>query len=93
MMYIYKGILVNLKKEIPPLALTWLKREVMIQSEVRQRQRQILYGLTYTWNLKQSKLIEAESSRVARAWGRGNGQIQVKGYRAAVMQDEYTVEI
>lgn len=36
------------------------------------------------WNLKQSRLIEAESSRVARGWGRGNGEIQVKRYRAAV---------
>ena len=63
----------------------------MIQSEVSQRE--ILYGLTYMWNLKHSKLIEAESSWVARGWGRGNGEIQVKGYRAAVMQDEYTVEI
>lgn len=63
----------------------------MIQSEVSQRE--ILYGLTYMWNLKHSKLIEAESSRVARGWGRGNGEIQVKGYRAAVMQDEYAVEI
>lgn len=89
--YIYKGILVNFKKEILPLAITWLKRGDMIQSEVSQRQ--ILYGLIYMWNLKQSRLIEAESSRVARGWGRGNGEIQVKRYRAAVTQDEYTVEI
>ena len=48
----------------------------MIQSEVSQRQRHIiLYGLSYMWNLKQSKLREAESSRVARGWGRGNGEI------------------
>ena len=90
-MYVDKGTSVSFKKEILPLAITWLKRGDMKQSEVSQRQ--MLYGLTYMWDLKQSKLIAAEGSRVARGWGRGNGEIQVKGYRAAVTQDECTVEI
>ena len=33
-----------------PFAATWVDLEITIQSEVSQRQ--ILYAITYTWNLK-----------------------------------------
>ena len=33
-----------------PFAVTWMDLEIVILSEVRQRQ--ILYNITYTWNLK-----------------------------------------
>ena len=36
--------------EIIPFATTWMNLENIILSEVRQRQ--ILYDITYTWNLK-----------------------------------------
>ena len=37
--------------EIMPFAATWMDLEVIILSEVRQRQ---LYDITYMWNLKNS---------------------------------------
>ena len=39
-----------IKNEIMPFAATRLDPEIIILSEVRQRQ--ILYDITYTWNLK-----------------------------------------
>jgi hypothetical protein len=51
-------------------------------------ERQIPHVLTYMWNLKQSKLIEAESRLViTRSWE--NGEKMVKGYEASVRQEEY----
>jgi len=38
-------------------------------SEMSDREGQILYGFTYRWNLKKSKVIETKSRMVvARAW-------------------------
>ena len=35
-----------------PFAATWMQPEIIIISEVRQSERQILYDITYMWNLK-----------------------------------------
>ena len=40
------------KNEIMPLAATWMDLEIVILSEVSQRERQIPHGITYMWNLK-----------------------------------------
>ena len=40
----------SLKNKIMPFAATWMDLEITILSEVRQRQ--ILYNITYMWNLK-----------------------------------------
>ena len=42
------------KNEIMPFAATWMDLEIIIVSEVSQRQ--ILYYINYTWNLK--KMIQ-----------------------------------
>ena len=38
------------RNKIMPLAATWVDLEIMILSEISQRQ--ILYDVTYMWNLK-----------------------------------------
>ena len=40
------------KNEMMPFAATWMDLEMIILSEVNQRERQILYDITYMWNLK-----------------------------------------
>ena len=51
-----------------PFAITWMDLEDIMLSEMSDRERQILYDISDTWNLKTS-VIEAESVMVvARAW-------------------------
>ena len=38
------------KNETMPFAATWMDLEIIILREVREKQ--ILYGITYMWNLK-----------------------------------------
>ena len=40
------------KNEIMPFAATWMDLEIIILSEVSQKQRQIPHDITYMWNLK-----------------------------------------
>ena len=40
------------KNKVMPFAATWMELETLIPSEVKsQRERQIPYDVTYTWNL------------------------------------------
>ena len=48
--HIYNGILTIKKNEIMPFAATWMDLEIIILSEVRERQ--ISYDIAYMWNLK-----------------------------------------
>ena len=52
MICIYNGILIlsHKKTEIMPFVATWMDLEIIILSEVSQRQTP--YDITYTWNLK-----------------------------------------
>ena len=35
-----------------PFAVTWMQPEIIIKTEIRQRERQIPYNITFMWNLK-----------------------------------------
>ena len=51
--YIMKYYSAIKKNEIMPFAATWRDLEFIILSEVKlERERQILYDITYMWNLK-----------------------------------------
>ena len=41
------------KKKVMPFAATWMELEILIVSEVSQKEkdRQTPYGITYIWNL------------------------------------------
>ena len=83
MWHIYNRVLFNhKKKEILQFVTTWMDLEGIVLSEVRQRQKPILYDLIYMWNLKkkknqkqknETKAIDTENRlMVARGRG-GNG--------------------
>ena len=43
-------MLTTKKKEILPLATTWMELEGIMLSEISQIKKEILYGITYIWN-------------------------------------------
>jgi len=50
--HIHNGILLSHKKDkIVPFAATWMEVEILILTEVSQRERQIPYDITYIWSL------------------------------------------
>ena len=88
MTHIYNGILVTKKNEIMPFAATWMDQEIILLSEVRQRQTS--YDITYMWNLKKgyertylqsrNRLKNFENKlMVTREDGLGKGQIEGLG--------------
>ena len=40
------------KNEIMPFAAKWVQLEILILSEVSQKEKYIPYDITYMWNLK-----------------------------------------
>ena len=52
--YIHNGILLTHKNgmKILPFATTWMDLEGIMLSDISQREKQILYDITYMWNLK-----------------------------------------
>ena len=53
--YIQNGILLsNKKNEIMPSAATWMDLQIIILSEARKTESQILHDITYRWNVKNS---------------------------------------
>ena len=71
-------------KEILPFATTWMDLEGTRLREIRQ----ILYNLTYMWNLKQLKLIANDIRFVVtktRDWEWWNWVKLVKRYKLLVL--------
>ena len=40
------------KNKIIPFAATWMQLEIIVLSELSQKERQIPYDIIYVWNLK-----------------------------------------
>ena len=58
--------------EILPFVTTWVDPEGIMLSGISQTEWQLLYDITYMWNLKKAEFIETESRIVvARVWGMG----------------------
>ena len=41
----------SIKNKIMPFAATWMEIEILMLSEVSQREKDISYDITYIWNL------------------------------------------
>ena len=51
------------RNEIELFVVRWMDLETVIQSEVSQKQKQILYANTYIWNLKKKNIYGHEEPR------------------------------
>ena len=45
------------RNEIELLVVRWMDLESVIQSEVSQKEKQMLYANTYIWNLKKKNMV------------------------------------
>ena len=78
MVHKHDGILLSHKEnEIMPFAATWMDSEMIILSEVRERERQMPYSITFVEiqnmapvNLSTNRLTDTETRLVvAQGWG------------------------
>ena len=62
---VWCGIVFSHKKRTQqmPFSTTWMDLEIAIRSEVSQTQEDILYDITYTWNLKRNNINEPTKQR------------------------------
>lgn len=59
---------------ILPLATTCMTLQGIMLSEINPKERQLLYGVTYMWNLKTVEFIETRRRMVVgRGWGGRSG--------------------
>ena len=56
--YIYGGILAIKMNEIMPFAAKWMDLEIVILSEISQKEKKKSRMLTYIWNKKKKKVLE-----------------------------------
>ena len=47
-----------IKNEVMPFAATWMGIEIVILSEVSQKEEEIFYNVPYMWNLKSNDTNE-----------------------------------
>ena len=69
--YIYNGVFYTVIKnnEIMLFAATWMDLEIIILNKVKSdRERQILYNITYMWNLEDR--IIYKTKRESQTWKR-----------------------
>ena len=50
--HICNGILLSYKKNEMPFAVTWMQQDIIIVSEVSQKEKDKYHDITYMWNLK-----------------------------------------
>ena len=58
MAHIYSGILTIKRNEIELFVVRWMDLESVIQSEVSEKEKQILYANTYICNLRGKNVIK-----------------------------------
>ena len=61
MRYIYEYYPLK-KNEILPFAAMWIDLENIMLSEMSDRERQILYDITYMWNLKNKQTTKTKKT-------------------------------
>lgn len=73
------------EKGIPPSATAWLGLEGTNERKKVRRERQVLYDITYRWNLKQSNSQKERLDGGPQGLGiGGNGEVSVKGHKFPV---------
>ena len=76
------------KKKVLSFLTTWVDLEHIMLSEISQRKANTAWSHLYL-EYKIVKLIEAENSMVVtRVWGRGIGEMLVKGHKVSTVQNE-----
>ena len=79
--HIYNGMLLSHRKNaIMPFAATWMDLECIMFCEISQKEGQILYDITYMWNLKhntsecvktRNRLTDTENKLIVmKEWGK-----------------------
>lgn len=71
MRYTHTRILFSHEKEFLLIATTWTELEGIMLSEMSERERQILYAITYI-KFKKTELVETKHiMMIMRGWGMG----------------------
>lgn len=75
------------KKEILPFS-AWVNLKDIVQSEIRQTQKERYCLISLYGESKEVELTEIVDNWLPGAGGRGNGEMLVKGYKVSVVQNE-----
>ena len=69
--------------------MTWMNVKVIMPSEISQRERQILYDLSYMWNIKQNKAKKTHHRKRNKTCGCqrqsvGEGKLEEGGQKVQI---------